>query len=205
MVYNDRISKIAKDRIIDTSDNPLNIDGKKIKRVDTMRYLGFEISDELNNIKHWNKRKSLAINAVSKLKTLGIVTNQMHPNMKAHLYKTYVRPVLTYGCENMNINASSLNNIKRTEGNIVKGLLTIPRRCCTTSLFLSLNIMPTDYIIKNIKIDFFNRLIENELTKKMIIELAKQTILNDFIKSCILPENWRRKTCHYRTNANLLS
>ncbi|RNA16057.1 hypothetical protein BpHYR1_026765 [Brachionus plicatilis] len=42
----------------------------------------------------------------------------MHPNMKAHLYKTYVRPALTYGCENMNINASSLNDIKRTEGNI---------------------------------------------------------------------------------------
>ncbi|RNA26126.1 hypothetical protein BpHYR1_008373 [Brachionus plicatilis] len=40
---------------------------------------------------------ALAINAVSKLKTLGKVTNQMHPNMKAHLYKTYVRPALTYG------------------------------------------------------------------------------------------------------------
>ena len=109
----------------------------------------------------------------------------MHPNMKAHLYKTYVRPVLTYGCENMNINASSQNDIERTEGNIVKGLLTIPRRCRTTSLFLSLNIMPTDYIIKNIKIDFFNRLIENEFTKKMIIELAKQTILNDFISEIL--------------------
>ncbi|RNA31965.1 hypothetical protein BpHYR1_008479 [Brachionus plicatilis] len=148
--------KGAKDRIIDTSDNPLTLDGKKIKRVDTMRYLGFEISDELNNIKHWNKRKSLAINAVSKLKTQGIVTNQMHPNMKAHLYKTYVRPALT-----------------------------IPRRCRTTSLFLSLNIMPTDYIIKNIRVDFFNRLIENEFTKKMMIELAKQPIPNDFISEIL--------------------
>ncbi|RNA41603.1 hypothetical protein BpHYR1_003489 [Brachionus plicatilis] len=45
--------------------------------------------------------------------------------------------------------------------------------------------MPTDYIIKNIKVDFFNRLIENELTKKMMIELAKQPIPNDFISKIL--------------------
>ncbi|RNA40786.1 hypothetical protein BpHYR1_009637 [Brachionus plicatilis] len=45
--------------------------------------------------------------------------------------------------------------------------------------------MPTDYIIKNIKIDFFNRLIENDLTKKMMIELAKQPIPNDFINEIL--------------------
>jgi len=45
--------------------------------------------------------------------------------------------------------------------------------------------MPTDYIIKNIKVDFFNRLIENELTKKMMIELAKQKIPNDFISEIL--------------------
>ncbi|CAF0733323.1 unnamed protein product [Brachionus calyciflorus] len=51
--------------------------------------------------------------SLSKLTTLGIITPQMHPKLKAHLYKTYVRPVLKYGLENMTLNPRLINDIKR--------------------------------------------------------------------------------------------
>ena len=142
---------------------------------------GFELSDDLTHKKHIEKRKSLTISATMKLKNLGLITNQTHPNMKAHLYKTYIRPTLVFGLENILLTKKVVNELKRFEGNLVKGMLNISTRCRTTCLFMSLNIMLTEIYLNNPKMDFFKRIVENDFTKKLTIELANQTVTDDFI------------------------
>ena len=181
MVFNHCISKQAKDRILDNVNEPITLDGVEIKRVDQMRYLGDEINLRLDHKDHCKRRKSLTMGSLMRLKTIGIVTNQMHPYTKAQLYKTYIRPVLLNGFENQIITRTLLNDLKRYEGNIVKRLMNVPTRCRTTCLFLSLNIIPSDLNLMNIKVDFYTRLVKNEFIRTLMIEISKLTIENDFI------------------------
>ena len=126
-----------------------------------MKYLGFEISDTLNHSEHWTKRKSLATTSLMRLKTMGLISNQMHPVMKGQLYKTYIRPVLMYGLENVFLSQKLLNEIKRTEGNLIKTMLNIPTRCRTTSLIAALNITPSEMYMVYLKLEFYERLVNN--------------------------------------------
>jgi hypothetical protein len=40
----------------------------------------------------------------------------IHPKMKAQLFKTYIRLILTNGTENMALDRQEINQIKRMEG-----------------------------------------------------------------------------------------
>ena len=74
-----------------------------------------------------------------------------------------------------------MNEVKRVEGNIIKRLLGVPKRCKTTAIFLSLNIMPTKLFLENQKTEFYERFITNVFTKNLIIELANYQNDRDFI------------------------
>jgi len=92
----------------------------------------------------------------------------MHPNMRAQLYKIYVRPVLWYGFETCNMTQSNLITIKRHEGNLIKKIIGISTRCRTTDLLAALNIDSTLERFAEIKADFLIRLAQNKFTKKLI-------------------------------------
>ncbi|CAF0869984.1 unnamed protein product [Brachionus calyciflorus] len=63
---------------------------------------------------------------------------------------------------------------------MIKSMLDI-YRCKTTALLHALNIEPTKMRIKNARINFFLRLLDNEYTKYVILE-NKQTIFDDICK-----------------------
>ena len=112
---------------------------------------------------------------------IGVSNIQMRPNMKGHMYKTYIRPVLMYGLVNCFLNKTLLNEIKRFEGNIIKKLLGVPRRCRTTAIVLALNLLPTKLYLENQKTELYTRLISNQYTRDLIVELAKHLNNRDFI------------------------
>ncbi len=41
---------------------------------------------------------------IGKLQAMNLNSSHIHPYMKAHLFKTYIPPILTYGIENMELN-----------------------------------------------------------------------------------------------------
>ena len=96
MVFNDKCNQQKRIN--------LKLESKPIERVKVMRYLGQQINENLTNVDHLNKRKQLAYSALLKLRVSGLISVNNHPNMKAQLYKTYIRPVLMYGCENLCLN-----------------------------------------------------------------------------------------------------
>ncbi|CAF1070534.1 unnamed protein product [Brachionus calyciflorus] len=78
--------------------------------------------------------------------------------------------VLMYGLETCDLKKTEINGIKRTEGNIIKGIIGVPTRCKTTDLLHSLNIDETRIYLENQKLDFILRLINNKNTKSLLLE-----------------------------------
>ncbi len=51
---------------------------------------------------------------------MNLTSLHIHPKMKAQLFRTYIRPILTYGTETMALDRQEINQIKRMEGNFLK-------------------------------------------------------------------------------------
>ena len=105
--------------------------------------------------------------------------------MKAHLYKTFIRPILFYGLECFSLSKTDLLMFKRFEGNIVKKILGIPKKSKSSSLFNALKIEQFSIKFKVLKLNFYSRLCENEYTKLILNELEKTFVKNDFISEIL--------------------
>lgn len=179
MIYNTKCKRSIRSQREDLWQDEVTLDGVRIQKVDTMRYLGMEINETNKNKSHIDKRRRLAISSAVRLKTLGIWTEHTNPYLKGHLYKTFIRPVLMYGIENLDITKTELNNIRRIEGNIIKYMIGISNRCRTSNLLLALNIEDTETYIENVKAEFVIRLIENLYTTKFIEILLRSNEIKD--------------------------
>lgn len=171
LIYNQTIKRNAQEKREDINQNDLILDNKPIMRVDKMKYLGVEISDDFRNNTHIAKRKQSLYAAVTKLNLCGFNTESISPLAKAQLYKTFLRPVLLYGMENLNLNKTQLNEIKRIEGNTIKRLIGIPNRCHSTELLIALNIDTTSNYLKSSKLNFLLRICSNEYTLEILKEM----------------------------------
>ncbi|CAF0763988.1 unnamed protein product [Brachionus calyciflorus] len=169
----------------DILQNDLVLCGTVTQKVDTMRYLGTE-QDALDKVdKHINKLKQKTIAALAKLNSIGINSMFLCPFMKAQLFKIFLRPVLYYGLENIYINKTTMNQLKRLDGNALKRIFDLHKRCKTTNLQIALNIPSCVDTIKKIKIDLLARLLENEYAKKIIQETILVAIEKDLVTEVI--------------------
>ena len=89
----------------------LTIHNKPIERAEQIKYLGVIINENGNCSAHITKRKSLAYAAVARLTTLGLTNEIIEPSLKARLYTTFIRSILTYGIENCDLNLGQLDEI----------------------------------------------------------------------------------------------
>ena len=98
-----------------------------------------------------------------------------------------------------------MNNLKRSEGNIIKRMLGISTRCHTSDLYQSLNITLFETVYDKIRLSFWSRLIKNNLTNYIIDELFKINELADY--DCLLNifyKNNDELSCTRATIANSL-
>ena len=167
-IFNENEYRNAKEKRLDIWQEDLKLENQIIKQVESVKYLGVVIEKTDKNKNYLTKRRKLAISASAKLKSLGIYTKHTCPYFKGHLYKTFIRPVLMYGMESIDLKKTEINEMRRTEGNIVKKLIGIPSRCRTTSFLLSLNIEDTRTFLENQKVEFIIRQIENKCTKNLL-------------------------------------
>jgi len=152
----------------DNSQISFELDGKTIEIVDSMKILGQILSNNNNDKLHLEKRKSATNTMMGRLQTMNLNSLHIHPKMKAQLFKSYIRPVLTYGAENMELNGLEILEFKKLVGNSIKRLLKLPTRCHTTDLVDALNIEQTNRYLQRMKLKFLIRLSKNELTLKIL-------------------------------------
>ena len=111
------------------------------------------------------KRKTCLNIVTAKLAMISLTSDHLHPKVKAQLFKSYIRPAITFGCENMSLTDIDINVFKRLEGNSIK---FIPIRCHSTDLMDALDIEPTKSFCLRIEIKFVIRLASNVFTYHML-------------------------------------
>ena len=155
-------------------------DDKEIMKVDKMKYLGMFYTRKIDNKYHLNKKSSATFNAMNRIKDLGIDSNLISTEMKASLYKTYCRPILYYGIENLMMTEIEKKKLQTTEANIVKRSFELSSKVKTTNLIYGVGLEQSIKRTEEIKMSFLERLYKNSFTKEMI-----ETILED--------ENYKNK------------
>ncbi|RNA39854.1 hypothetical protein BpHYR1_044393 [Brachionus plicatilis] len=96
----------------------------------------------------FKKRIRKTLKSVFQLNSIGMNDPSLKMEIKSQLYKTYCRPILTYGCEATKINQTFLKKIKSTESIIIKKSLGLSKRSKTTNLLHALKIVPAEESLK---------------------------------------------------------
>jgi hypothetical protein len=100
----------------------LKLNGLPVEKVKSIKYLGNIINLALNNTDHFNNRIRLATSAMFKLNECGY-DESLDAITIVQLYKTYSRPALVYGIENLNLNIGETDWITNFEKQVIKNLL----------------------------------------------------------------------------------
>jgi exonuclease III len=166
MIFNHKIKRNKADTEEDAWQDELKLNNNVITKTNCITYLGIEVSDDLKNTLHLEKRRSKALAAFFILKELGLTSGCISIKFKAQMYKTYVRPVLYYGLENINLNQTEKGRLQRIESNLIKMCIGISKYCHSTQLLLALNIESAQSRLIINKCNSFIRLVRNNYTKK---------------------------------------
>ncbi len=174
IVFNQSCDRSIEEIINDDWKGEFRLAGKTIEIVTKLKILGQILSDDGKDIEHVGKRKAQNTIMLTKLQSLNLNSIHICPFMKSQMFKTYIRPVLTSGSENMSLTGHEILEFKKLEGIAIKNLLRIPSRCHTTNLVDALNIEQTNRYLHRMKLKFLIRLSEHELTRK-ILEFSIET------------------------------
>ena len=139
----------------------------------TVKYLGVMVNDSFNNKDHIEKRIKLAYSSIGNLYSTGVLNRLMSINTKISLFEIYIKPLLYYGIESLDINKGDLNEIGKCESSIVKQMIGISKYCHTTDLFSALNINTAEESLYISKFKFIQRMERNEYTKQFMEELRE--------------------------------
>jgi hypothetical protein len=157
----------------------IRMGGEIIDDVQSMKYLGSYLSNNLLNNKHLEERYRLTSVAVKKLVDFsGFHNTDVSVEVKVQLYKSYVRPVLTYGLESLLLGSNEADKLQRKEENIIKTALSLSTRLRSTELMLALKLNRIDVKLDSMIPSYFGRLMMNQYTKDFIEQL-KQLELPD--------------------------
>ena len=97
----------------------------------------------------------------------------MSVSTKISLFKIYIKPLLYYGLEALDLNKSEINEIKKCESSIVKKLMGISKYCHTEELFSALLLETTEESVYKHKLKFLQRLENNLYTNQFMVELRE--------------------------------
>lgn len=154
--------------------------GEEIKKFEKIKYLGIYLNRKNNNNDQVETRIKSAFKASISIKKLECENEKLKVKIKTHLYKAFVRPVLTYGLENYVLNKKQIRKLQTTEGTIIKRMLNLNYKSRTTSLLSAIGLEKIELNLKKRKLGFFKRALNNNLTKEIIdgVELNETTKLS---------------------------
>jgi hypothetical protein len=98
------------------------------------------------------------------------MNSQMNIQTKLKLFKVYIKPLLTYGCELLDLDANEINELKKCEGNAIKQIVGISKKCHTTPLYGALDMGSTVNSILIQQMKFIKRIQSNEYLNEFLEE-----------------------------------
>ena len=147
--------------------------GEVVKRVEAIKYLGVWLDEQINFKIQLKKRKRLFTYSYQQMKKCGIMCDLISTEIKLCYYKTYIRPCLYYGLDNLNINETQIKSLQILESTLIKGMFLINKMRRSTPLLRAYNINIVKENKNRTKVLFSDRLLQFNSTKNLIIELDK--------------------------------
>ena len=173
------------------SHTKLKLNNDEITEVSKIKYLGVWINSKLNSSDHIDERRSNTVKAFNALRKTGITDFCVNPDVKSFMYKVYCRPILFYGIENMNLSQQDLKQIQTTESTLIKYALNLYKTVKSKNLLKAINLELVEDRVKELKMNFFLRLMKNDTVKNVInilIDEFVQTENKKLVKKSILKE-----------------
>ena len=155
--------------------------GNSIEKVVEFKFLGVIICADGTHDKHFKKRKSLYMEGISEINTLGFDKNNVSTQIKSLLYTSLARSKLVYGLETINCKRNSLTTpLSTIEGNQLKRANNLSFHSKTKILTYAMGISPIDLYILKRKLGFLIQLTNNEVTSDLLANGAHNTLSDVF-------------------------
>lgn len=155
MVYNKTV-KISKQTFNNEIRQPaLKLAGEMITYATNIKYLGYHLTDNGKFDVHIQKRKKLAIACASSLINEGFHISNSNTDTLIQLFKSFVRPIISFGLENINCSKEQLLVLRRCESNALKSMLEIPFYCKSTELIEAMKIIEIRDALDKQRMSFF--------------------------------------------------
>ena len=78
------------------------------------------------------------------LQGAGLCARGTNPFSIAHIYKTAIQPILTYGCSNLNLTHNDINELEKVQASLIKTALGLPKYSRNTPIQRALHINPAN-------------------------------------------------------------
>jgi hypothetical protein len=161
-------------------EETIKLCGADIEWVDKIKYLGVWLNKKNSNKDHLNERRINTWRAYHSInKEIGLEKKEMKPELKAFIWKSYIRPIIYYGLENVYPSKSDIKKVQTMEAKMIKRMLGLSTRTKNTHLLYALNIEPVEFKFNKLKINFFRRLLENEYTKRVVTIMGGMDLNNE--------------------------
>ena len=123
-----------------------NLNGVKLKQDDAVTYLGTRLSNQARD--HIDSRITAARRAFYGLQGAGLCARGANPFTIAHIYKTAIQPILTYGCSNLNLTHNDINELEKVQASLIKTALGLPKYSRNTPILRALHIKKISKILE---------------------------------------------------------
>ena len=157
------------------------LNGEKLRYDKNMKYLGVQLNQNGTSHNHIKVTKRKGYAALSMLRSLGLISQNLSMYSKSFLFREYIRPVILYGLDVFDLNKEEIENIRKTETMVLKQLLGIKKQVHNTAIMLALSIEQTENLIQKSKLNLLTRLLENKYTEKILIETNQINRDNSFV------------------------
>ena len=146
----------------------LMLNNMPIKEEKQTRYLGAIISSDGLNNAHLLQRTNSAMRSMAKLRELGMYSEYLTPYRKADFYVVMVRSIMLYAADCTVYNKGQQDKLRRCETMMMKLALGVRKHCHNTEIMYGLKIDRMEDRLKILKLNFFQRLLDNSYTNEII-------------------------------------
>ena len=164
------------------------LDGAIIPLSEDITILGVNLSQDMKATAHIKNRVRACNQSVFKFTTAGLSYPGLSCVVKNHIWNTINCPVLTYGLETLQISKTELNELKSTQGSIIKRGLGLSKRSHYHCVLQACNISPIENVIRDNAARLFHNIFQSNTPTKELqsILLAKYLINGTAEKGTLL-------------------
>jgi hypothetical protein len=162
-------------------DESIELGGIALEKVSEFKFLGVIICEDGTYKNHYKKRKTLYLNGISEINSLGFNKNDLTTQVKSLLYTSLARSKLVYGLETLNLKKNEIKSLFNTlEGNQVKRANNLSYNSKSKILIYAMGISPIEIYLLKRKLGFLIQLTNNEITSKLLEQGAHNTFKETF-------------------------